>query len=107
MPIDIIKLDKSFIHSSANGPSQPDNLGTSEILIRNLAILASELNLDVVAEGLETSVTRDIYKAMGVRLGQGYLFSKPMPVQDVAEWLTANSEYNLQTSFSDLKKVSA
>ncbi|MCY7287101.1 MAG: EAL domain-containing protein [Cryobacterium sp.] len=48
-------------------------------MVDGILRLADSLNLDVVAEGIETSGQRDLLTEMGCRYGQGYLFSKPRP----------------------------
>ena len=48
-------------------------------IVEGILRLADSLNLDVVAEGIETTGQRDLLTAMGCRYGQGYLFAKPNP----------------------------
>ena len=72
LPIDVLKLDKTFVSSIA---TQPKELAISESVI----YLAHKLNLKVVAEGIETAVQHDILKAFGCDSAQGYLYSRPLP----------------------------
>lgn len=70
LPIDTLKIDKSFI----------DRLGkdhTEEAIIRTIINLAHILNLDAVAEGVETEAQKEILTAMGCNKIQGYWFGKP------------------------------
>lgn len=72
LPIDLLKLDKTFVSSIA---THPKDLAISESVI----YLAHKLNLKVVAEGIETTVQHDILKAFGCDSAQGYLYSRPLP----------------------------
>jgi EAL domain-containing protein (putative c-di-GMP-specific phosphodiesterase class I) len=84
-PISILKIDKSFI----------DGLGHSQqqyALVEGIARIADTLGVQVIAEGIENAVQRDLLAAMGCPLGQGYLFARPLTadqagllVQDDAE----------------------
>ncbi|MCY1560099.1 EAL domain protein [compost metagenome] len=51
--------------------------------------MAGSLNLDVIAEGVETSDQLSELRRLGVRLAQGFLWSKPLPPESVPAWLTA------------------
>jgi diguanylate cyclase (GGDEF)-like protein/PAS domain S-box-containing protein len=70
LPIDVLKVDKSFV----------DGIATSEqrlALLEGIIGIASTLRLDVVAEGIETEVQRDLLVSMGCQFGQGYLLAIP------------------------------
>jgi EAL domain-containing protein (putative c-di-GMP-specific phosphodiesterase class I) len=45
--------------------------------------LGESLRLDTVAEGIETTVQRDLLTEMGCTFGQGYLFARPLPEEDI------------------------
>ncbi|POH70999.1 hypothetical protein C3B59_03265 [Cryobacterium zongtaii] len=70
--VDLLKIDLSFIRDLER--SEHDRA-----IVEGILRLADSLNLDVVAEGIETTNQRDLLQAMGCRYGQGYLFSKPTP----------------------------
>ncbi len=73
-PIDTLKIDRSFvnrIHSEAEGES----------IINAIITLAHNLNMDVIAEGIETVLERDTLRTLGCEYGQGYLFAKPLDQQ--------------------------
>jgi EAL domain-containing protein (putative c-di-GMP-specific phosphodiesterase class I) len=77
LPIDIVKIDKSFI----------DNLGDGNpkggALARAVVSFSQALELEVVAEGIERADQRDELLALGCGFGQGYLYSPPMPPADL------------------------
>src|SRR5262249_52437565 len=72
LPIDVIKIDKSFV----------DGIDTSDhqqALVDGIIRLARTLGLETIAEGIENEAQRDRLQAMGCRYGQGYLLAMPMP----------------------------
>ena len=71
LPVDQIKIDRSFI------TNVPDEVSTS--LVQGILALAAKLNVEVVAEGVETVEQLDILRASGCVLVQGYLFGRPKP----------------------------
>lgn len=77
LPIDEVKIDKSFIASM----SKDDSLFT---MVESVITLCKKLNLEVVAEGVEHSIEFNILKGLDCDIYQGYLFSKPLPA-DVFE----------------------
>lgn len=83
LPIDIIKLDRSFLRDLER---QPKELR----FIMNLVQLARTLGLELVAEGIESTTSSDALAALGVRLAQGYCIARPMPMEDLLVWLKAH-----------------
>ncbi len=79
-PINIIKLDRSFV-----GLINEDGIDT--LLIKNILALAHDLNFDVVAEGIETEDQLEFLKTYRCEIGQGYLFSKPLPEAKISALL--------------------
>jgi diguanylate cyclase (GGDEF)-like protein/PAS domain S-box-containing protein len=71
-PIDILKVDKSFVDGLGIGDSD------GGALTHAIVSLAHALHLDVIAEGIETIEQRDELRSMGCSLGQGYLYARPM-----------------------------
>lgn len=71
LPVTEIKIDRSFI-------TQLEDAGSLAI-VRTIIQLAENLNMDAVAEGIETEEQRKVLEALGCRVGQGFLFYKPMP----------------------------
>jgi diguanylate cyclase (GGDEF)-like protein len=79
LPIDTLKIDQSFV--SGLHPEHPDI--SSVPIVQSILDLGQNLRLDVVAEGVETSLQRDTLHRMGCRLFQGYYLGRPMTVSDV------------------------
>ncbi|ESQ80234.1 bifunctional diguanylate cyclase/phosphodiesterase [Asticcacaulis sp. YBE204] len=75
-PVDKIKIDRSFV---SNLGVDPD----AEAVIRAIIKLAKALNLNIVAEGVETKAQRNILRQAGCAIIQGYLFSKPVAVGEI------------------------
>lgn len=59
----------------------------SRALVETIVGLAQHLNLEVVAEGVETAEQCTILKQLGCHIGQGYYFSKPIPPHDLERFL--------------------
>ena len=78
LPIDVVKMDKSFVEGIADSEQR---LALAEGIIQ----IAKTLSLDVVAEGIETEVQRDLLASMGCHYGQGFLLAMPMPLAEAEE----------------------
>lgn len=72
---DILKLDRSLVKTLAQNQK-------ARILIRSLAVICSDLGIKLIAEGVETLEQLDILKEFRCNEVQGYLFSKPLPLND-------------------------
>ncbi|HUX28291.1 MAG TPA: EAL domain-containing protein, partial [Terracidiphilus sp.] len=57
-------------------------------IVRTIIGLARVLGMEVVAEGIETLEQYRLLRELGCRLGQGYLFARPLPVQDITRLLS-------------------
>jgi diguanylate cyclase (GGDEF)-like protein/PAS domain S-box-containing protein len=79
-PIDCLKIDRSFVNGL--GTNRNDSA-----LVRTVVALGHTLALRTVAEGIETEQQRDTLIGLGCEYGQGYLFAKPMPPDQLAELL--------------------
>jgi diguanylate cyclase (GGDEF)-like protein len=81
VPVDRIKLDRQFVASMTASHTQRD-------LVEGIVQLTRILELEVIAEGVETPQERDLAAEVGCRYGQGYLFAPPMPAEAVMTWIT-------------------
>jgi diguanylate cyclase (GGDEF)-like protein/PAS domain S-box-containing protein len=70
LPIDALKVDRSFVSRIGEGGG--------EQMVRTVATIARNLDLAVVAEGIETPRQLDLVRALGCEYAQGYLFSAPL-----------------------------
>ncbi|HDK41312.1 MAG TPA: EAL domain-containing protein [Nitrospirae bacterium] len=86
MPVDEIKIDKTFISNIL-----VDN--NDAIIVRTIVELAHNLGIQVIAEGVESEGVCDMLKDMGCDNIQGYLISRPIPAEDFEEWLETSDWY--------------
>jgi EAL domain-containing protein (putative c-di-GMP-specific phosphodiesterase class I) len=82
IPVDILKLDRSFIEGMGDSVQQ-------RALVESIVRLANTLGLATVAEGIEDSKDRFLLSDMGCPFGQGFLFSQPVDGVDAVPWLLA------------------
>jgi diguanylate cyclase (GGDEF)-like protein/PAS domain S-box-containing protein len=86
MPADILKIDRSFVAGmSANSPDSA--------LVAAAVAMGRALDLQVVAEGIETSEQVADLREFGCPLGQGYLFARPLPPDELDELLEADVRF--------------
>jgi sensor c-di-GMP phosphodiesterase-like protein len=81
LEVDTLKIDKSFIVQLGRDRQ-------AEKLVRGIAALASVLEVDLVAEGIETPEQASFLRAIGVHRGQGWLWSKAIGSAELSTWLT-------------------
>jgi diguanylate cyclase (GGDEF)-like protein/PAS domain S-box-containing protein len=73
--MDVLKIDKSFVDDIVDGGRAP--------LVEAMITMARALDLKVIAEGIETPGQMHALEQLGCRLGQGYLFSRPLPAAGI------------------------
>ena len=99
LPISTMKIDRSFI-----APIQP-NGGNTEI-VKTIMMLARNLGLRVIAEGVETEFQLEQLKKLNCEGAQGYYFAKPMPFEEVGNFLNKSVVANIpETRFEDVSVV--
>ena len=84
LPIDTLKIDQSFVRNMRETPG-------NEEIIRAIAELSGRLNLDMIAEGVETELSARRLLSLGVVHAQGDFLGRPMPAQEVTAMLEARS----------------
>jgi EAL domain-containing protein (putative c-di-GMP-specific phosphodiesterase class I) len=84
-PIDCIKIDRSFIKDI---PTEPDDMA----ITKGVIALGHSLRLKVIAEGVETKEQQDFLRSNDCDEMQGFLFSKPLPAQEVTALLKSHSQ---------------
>jgi diguanylate cyclase (GGDEF)-like protein len=80
IPFDIVKIDRSFVQRLGDG-------GRGTALCEAAIRMADACGMHVTAEGIETHEQAEALRMMGCRSGQGYLWARPMPVDDAVQWL--------------------
>lgn len=80
--IDILKIDRSFIKDLSNTKQEDANF-----IVHMILQLSNHLNMDVIAEGVETMEQLKVLQNYNCNTVQGYLFSKPVPANQFAELL--------------------
>lgn len=78
LPIDALKVDRSFVSRLDEAPAQIE-------IVRAIVSLAQNLGMDVIAEGVETMAQADALRALNCKRAQGYLFSRPVPAAEAEQ----------------------
>ena len=83
LPLRMLKIDQVFVQSL-------DKMGNtnSTMVVEAILALARALNIQVIAEGIETQAQHNVLLAMGCEMGQGYLLGRPAPIE---HWLERHS----------------
>lgn len=93
LPVQVLKIDRSFTNGLCQGENQCG--GASEIVKATIA-LAHNLNMQVVAEGIETEEQLELLDSYGCDYGQGYFIARPMPAADAKNFLDEHALKNSQ-----------
>jgi diguanylate cyclase (GGDEF)-like protein/PAS domain S-box-containing protein len=80
LPLNEVKIDRTFVRDIATDPSD-------EAIVRAIISMSESLGIEVIAEGVETQTQLDFLKSNGCTRYQGYLFGKPMAIQDWGDFL--------------------
>jgi EAL domain-containing protein (putative c-di-GMP-specific phosphodiesterase class I) len=86
LPIDQLKIDQSFVRDIAVDPDDA-------IIVQTIIAMAKHMGMEVIAEGVETELQRDFLEKHGCLACQGYLFGKPMPLEEFELMLNQVVEY--------------
>ncbi|WGS52989.1 cyclic di-GMP phosphodiesterase [Paraburkholderia sp. D15] len=88
IPLDLIKLDRSFVRSINTDTK-------AQALVRSMVAVAQELNLKVVAEGIENEAEEVFMKGLGVDYVQGFMYGQAMPAAEFERWLQDRQKLRL------------
>ena len=81
LPVDQLKVDRSFVMNLASVPGDA-------VIVRSTIDLAHDLGLTAVAEGVEDEAALDMLVEYGCDQAQGYFFSRPKAADELTAWLT-------------------
>lgn len=85
LPVHEVKVDRSFVQGMATDPG--------DLAIVNAVVtLSQQFGLAVVAEGVESELTLELLQDIGCQIGQGFLFSRPLPYERLEAWFEAQTE---------------
>lgn len=79
LPVDALKIDQSFV-------ARIDERPAAAAIVRSTVELGHRLDLEIVAEGVETRAAWECLAEIGCDIAQGYYISTPMPVEDFGQW---------------------
>jgi EAL domain-containing protein (putative c-di-GMP-specific phosphodiesterase class I) len=82
LPVNIVKIDRSFVVEAMESDFH-------RVMIEATMRMANTLNLSTVAEGIEHEDQAELMRLLGLQKGQGYLFSKPLPLAEMIDFLDA------------------
>jgi diguanylate cyclase (GGDEF)-like protein/PAS domain S-box-containing protein len=80
LPLSQLKIDQSFVRDLVSD-------GSDQAIVSTIIAMAHSLQLDVIAEGVETREQRALLEQLGCRRYQGYLYSRPLPPAQFHAWL--------------------
>ncbi len=92
-PVDTLKIDRAFI-------SRMETDAETHEIVRTVAMLAHNLGLEVIAEGVETEQQAELLKHIGCEMAQGYLFSRPVQPKAIEQLLRSQKNTALAATVS-------
>jgi diguanylate cyclase (GGDEF)-like protein/PAS domain S-box-containing protein len=100
LPVDVLKIDRSFIDGIPHDPARAR-------LTRGIATFGRSLRLEVIAEGIESPAQADELRSAGVLLGQGFWFSPPVSADELYSLLSAGRVLDHPRDSSDIRRASS
>ena len=96
MPVDIIKIDRSFV------AGMNDNSADMQI-VSSIIVMVQKLGMQVVAEGFETSSQMKLLADLNFEIGQGYFISRPIPESELYDLLPEKLQFGVWDKLNKLK----
>ncbi|MEO3744110.1 bifunctional diguanylate cyclase/phosphodiesterase [Plantactinospora sp. B5E13] len=100
LPINEVKVDRSFVQGMATDP-------VDLAIVNAIVTLSQQFGLAVVAEGVESELTLELLQDIGCRIGQGFLFSRPLPYERLEAWYAAQTEAEPPPAIGDVRRLRA
>ena len=85
-PMDTLKVDRSFVSNMSQGIKNQE-------IVSTIVMLAHKLGMDVVAEGIETDLEKQMLQSLNCEYGQGYFFAKPLSAADATKLLADKMKF--------------
>ncbi|RYG65485.1 EAL domain-containing protein, partial [bacterium] len=89
-PLDTLKVDQSFVR-------RMNEEGENSEIVRTIVALARNLNMDVIAEGIETRAQMDQLRGMHCESGQGYYFARPLPAAEAEALISKGTRWEMES----------
>jgi len=99
LPVHEVKIDRSFVQGMATDPGDL-------AIVRAVVDLARHFRLTAVAEGVESELTLNLLEEIGCDIGQGFLFSRPLPYERLETWFGAQTEAE-RTPLGEVRRLRA
>ena len=99
LPVNEVKVDQSFVQGMATDP-------VDLAIVNAVVTLSQQFGLAVVAEGVESELTLELLQDIGCQIGQGFLFSRPLPYERLEAWFGAQMESDAQPT-GDVRRLRA
>jgi diguanylate cyclase (GGDEF)-like protein len=100
LPVNEVKVDRSFVQGMATDP-------VDLAIVNAVVTLSQQFGLAVVAEGVESELTLELLQDIGCQIGQGFLFSRPLPYERLEAWFAAQMEPEVPTGSADVRRLRA
>jgi EAL domain-containing protein (putative c-di-GMP-specific phosphodiesterase class I) len=97
-PFERLKLDRSFVHKMTDDKK-------STAIVKTILMLGENLDIEVVAEGIETIEELDLLHSLGCKTGQGYLFSRPIDAETAEEFLRQGADFSGRLNTRDFSDI--
>lgn len=98
-PLNTLKIDRSFV-------SRMESLESNTEIVNTIVTLAKVLKMDVVAEGVETEYQASKLQKLGVKYAQGFLFSKPLPAEELVNYISQKGNLLSESKKTPLRAIS-
>ena len=89
-PIDFLKIDRSFVSTLKRGVNDRDH---GNGIVAAIAHIGQTLDLETIAEGIETEEQAELLRDHGCPYGQGFRFARPAPAREIATLLTGRNHH--------------